>query len=68
MAVPLRRRGRLPRVRAPASCGRGRTALETLAADHDAAFLAALDAGGRPTAYLFRCRRCARHLAYADFT
>ncbi|MFC8430310.1 CbrC family protein [Streptomyces sp. NPDC057253] len=31
-------------------------------------FLAALDKDGRPTAYLFRCRHCATHLAYADFT
>ncbi|MFI9172246.1 CbrC family protein [Streptomyces lincolnensis] len=26
------------------------------------------DADGRPGAYLFRCRGCARRLAYADFT
>ncbi|MFF3960210.1 CbrC family protein [Streptomyces griseorubiginosus] len=31
-------------------------------------FLAALDEDGGPTAYLFRCRHCATHLAYADFT
>jgi uncharacterized protein CbrC (UPF0167 family) len=31
-------------------------------------FLASLDSGGQPTAYLFRCRTCAAHLAYADFT
>ncbi|MER7720867.1 CbrC family protein [Streptomyces flaveolus] len=31
-------------------------------------FLGSLDSGGQPTAYLFRCRTCAAHLAYADFT
>lgn len=31
-------------------------------------FLSALDADGQPTGYLFRCRVCAGHLAYADFT
>jgi uncharacterized protein CbrC (UPF0167 family) len=31
-------------------------------------FLASLDSDGQPTAYLFRCRTCATHLAYADFT
>ncbi|WP_101789142.1 CbrC family protein [Nonomuraea indica] len=31
-------------------------------------FLAALDEDGDPTAYLFRCRTCGAHLAYADFT
>ncbi|MET9779024.1 CbrC family protein [Streptomyces sp. NPDC006367] len=31
-------------------------------------FLGALDSDGQPTAYLFRCRTCATHLAYADFT
>lgn len=31
-------------------------------------FLAALDKDEQPTAYLFRCRVCATHLAYADFT
>lgn len=30
------------------------------------AFLEALDVDGSPTAYLFRCRRCGTHLAYAD--
>jgi uncharacterized protein CbrC (UPF0167 family) len=30
--------------------------------------LASLDKDGQPTAYLFRCRACATHLAYADFT
>ncbi|MEC4016343.1 CbrC family protein [Streptomyces sp. H27-D2] len=30
--------------------------------------LSALDKDGQPTAYLFRCRSCATHLAYADFT
>jgi uncharacterized protein CbrC (UPF0167 family) len=30
-------------------------------------FLASLDSDGQPTAYLFRCRTCATHLAYADF-
>ena len=31
-------------------------------------FLGSLDKDGGPTAYLFRCRVCAAHLAYADFT
>ncbi|WP_455351443.1 CbrC family protein [Streptomyces sp. SYSU K217416] len=31
-------------------------------------FLSAVDADDQPTAYLFRCRSCAEHLAYADFT
>ncbi len=31
-------------------------------------FVGSLDSGGQPTAYLFRCRACAAHLAYADFT
>lgn len=31
-------------------------------------YLAALDKDGQPTAYLFRCRSCARHLAYSDST
>ncbi|MEU3355203.1 CbrC family protein [Streptomyces sp. NPDC037389] len=31
-------------------------------------FLGSLDKDGQPTAYLFRCRTCAAHLAYADFT
>jgi uncharacterized protein CbrC (UPF0167 family) len=31
-------------------------------------FLASLTKEGQPTAYLFRCRICATHLAYADFT
>jgi uncharacterized protein CbrC (UPF0167 family) len=31
-------------------------------------FLAALDKDDTPTAYLFRCRKCGSHLAYADFT
>ncbi|WP_330305041.1 MULTISPECIES: CbrC family protein [unclassified Streptomyces] len=43
-------------------------ALEALAADFGEEFLSVLDADGQPTAYLFRCRHCARHLAYADFT
>ncbi|MFG2782606.1 CbrC family protein [Streptomyces prunicolor] len=30
--------------------------------------LGALDKDGGPTAYLFRCRVCEAHLAYADFT
>ncbi|WP_326604331.1 CbrC family protein [Streptomyces sp. NBC_01800] len=30
--------------------------------------LGALDTDGAPTAYLFQCRTCATHLAYADFT
>ncbi|WLW54539.1 CbrC family protein [Streptomyces sp. YU58] len=43
-------------------------ALESLAAEFGEDFLAVLDADDQPTAYLFRCRGCARHLAYADFT
>ncbi|UJB46280.1 CbrC family protein [Streptomyces sp. A1-5] len=31
-------------------------------------YLNALDKDGQPTAYLFRCRACATHLAYSDFT
>jgi uncharacterized protein CbrC (UPF0167 family) len=31
-------------------------------------FLAAFDVDGSPTAYLFECRTCGTHLAYADFT
>ncbi|RPF35630.1 uncharacterized protein CbrC (UPF0167 family) [Streptomyces sp. TLI_185] len=31
-------------------------------------FLGSLDKNGQPTAYLFRCRACGAHLAYADFT
>ncbi|MFG2825965.1 CbrC family protein [Streptomyces sp. NPDC048434] len=30
-------------------------------------YLGSLDKDGRPTAYLFRCRVCAAHLAYSDF-
>ncbi|WP_078869341.1 CbrC family protein [Streptomyces sp. NRRL B-1347] len=30
-------------------------------------FLGSLDKDGEATAYLFRCRVCAAHLAYADF-
>ncbi|MFI6806358.1 CbrC family protein [Streptomyces luteogriseus] len=31
-------------------------------------FLTSLDRDGPPSAYLFRCRACGTHLAYADFT
>jgi uncharacterized protein CbrC (UPF0167 family) len=31
-------------------------------------FLAAVDADGQPTAYLFKCRTCGEFLAYADCT
>lgn len=31
-------------------------------------FLSQLTVDGQPTAYLFRCRVCQTHLAYADFT
>jgi uncharacterized protein CbrC (UPF0167 family) len=41
---------------------------ETLRETLGDTFYAALDAQGQPTAYLFRCRTCTRHLAYADFT
>jgi uncharacterized protein CbrC (UPF0167 family) len=37
-------------------------------ADQIDAFLDSLDKDDQPTAYLFRCRVCATHLAYADFT
>lgn len=30
-------------------------------------FLGSLDKDGEATAYLFRCRVCATHLAYSDF-
>jgi uncharacterized protein len=30
--------------------------------------LGSLTKNGQPTAYLFRCRVCETHLAYADFT
>ncbi|MDN3023017.1 CbrC family protein [Streptomyces sp. S.PB5] len=43
-------------------------ALGDLLADHGEDFCAALDADGQPTAYLFRCLHCDRHLAYADCT
>jgi len=36
--------------------------------EHVDGFLTALDKDGGPTAYLFRCRVCATHLAYADVT
>jgi len=32
------------------------------------AYLDTLDSDGEPTAYLFRCLGCGRHLAYSDFT
>ncbi|MFE5029246.1 CbrC family protein [Streptomyces sp. NPDC056656] len=38
------------------------------AADEVESHLGALDKDGQPTAYLFRCRTCSAHLAYADFT
>lgn len=31
-------------------------------------YLSSLTKDGQPTAYLFRCRVCATHLAYSDFT
>jgi uncharacterized protein CbrC (UPF0167 family) len=31
-------------------------------------YIAGLDRDGQPTAYLFKCRHCGRHLAYSDFT
>lgn len=34
----------------------------------DDRYLAALDANGQPTAYLFRCLHCGTHLAYSDYT
>jgi uncharacterized protein CbrC (UPF0167 family) len=50
-------------------------ALEMLRREHEGRpaqqvenYLAALDKDGRPTAYLFRCRSCAAHLAYSDST
>jgi uncharacterized protein len=52
-------------------------AIEVLRHEHDEydwppeeveQYLAALAKDGQPTAYLFRCRRCAQHLAYSDFT
>ncbi|AJE41009.1 CbrC family protein [Streptomyces nodosus] len=43
-------------------------AAQNLRATLGETFFASLDADGQPTAYLFRCRVCAGHLAYADFT
>jgi uncharacterized protein CbrC (UPF0167 family) len=52
-------------------------ALEVLRHEHDALewtteqieeYLIRLHPDGQPTAYLFRCRVCATHLAYSDFT
>lgn len=43
-------------------------ALADLVAEFGEEFCAALDADGQPTAYLFACLHCDRHLAYADFT
>jgi uncharacterized protein len=37
-------------------------------ADQIASYLRALDKDGEATAYLFRCRHCATHLAYSDFS
>jgi hypothetical protein len=43
-------------------------ALESIRAEEDdEELIAALDKEGSPTAYLFRCGHCGRHLAYADF-
>ncbi|WP_169949383.1 CbrC family protein [Microbispora sp. H11081] len=36
--------------------------------NHVEDFITALDKDGDPTAYLFRCRKCGTHLAYADYT
>jgi uncharacterized protein CbrC (UPF0167 family) len=41
-------------------------AVESLRQEHDRGYLRTLDADGEATAYLFRCRHCDRHLAYAD--
>ncbi|MFD3841634.1 CbrC family protein [Streptomyces sp. NPDC058642] len=43
-------------------------ALADLVAEFGEEFCAALDANEQPTAYLFACLHCDRHLAYADFT
>lgn len=43
-------------------------ALADLTAEYGEEFCAALDADGQPTAYLFVCLHCDRHLAYADCT
>jgi uncharacterized protein len=37
-------------------------------ADQTENYLTSLDKEGQPTAYVFRCRHCGRHLAYSDFT
>ncbi|MFE6152187.1 CbrC family protein [Streptomyces sp. NPDC057889] len=37
-------------------------------ADQVEHYLSSLTKDGQPTAYLFRCRVCAIHLAYSDFT
>jgi uncharacterized protein len=41
-------------------------AIESLQNDHDSDSVRALDLDGEATAYLFRCRHCDRHIAYAD--
>ncbi|MEU0025115.1 CbrC family protein [Streptomyces sp. NPDC006335] len=47
---------------------RRRCAARTLPPDEVEDVLGSLDKDDQPTAYLFRCRRCATHLAYADST
>lgn len=41
-------------------------AIESLQQEQSADALMALDVDGAATAYLFRCRHCGRHIAYAD--
>lgn len=45
-----------------------RCAEQTWPPDEVEDFLGSLDKDDQPTAYLFRCRACATHLAYADLT
>ncbi|MFF3656165.1 CbrC family protein [Streptomyces olivochromogenes] len=42
--------------------------IEVMPPDEVEQHLSALDKDGRRTAYLFRCRVCATHLAHSDFT
>jgi uncharacterized protein CbrC (UPF0167 family) len=42
-------------------------AVESLRAANPEELIESLDGDGSPRAYLFQCRRCGTHLAYADF-
>ncbi|MGW7724060.1 CbrC family protein [Streptomyces canus] len=62
--------GETAEVRHPAAVDdlRRRCAEWTWPPDEVENFLASLGKDDQPTTYLFRCRLCATHLAYADFT